>query len=295
MEKLTIFICICFLFLMQSCTSEQDDISSLESEQENSVSNMVVKYDGQIYETVIVEKGDSAVYLNKEYANLYNSEISKLNNLAAVLSYDDAGTAYLEYFNSEKEIKEQYDFIQSEQKECSTSSSQTRGGVIDTNLPGNTYPIIARAELYDDKNFKDTEAIFYAATAWTSVCDKLKNLGFNDKTSSIKLFNLMEPNKVYRMGYVTNWDPSHEIHWNDHPGNGLRPVLKCYEDSFYSGKVLYCIASPTGMTSHHTDNDLKKIGWNDKISSVSWCIVSNFNVFISQGGNAPEIPEHPDC
>lgn len=98
MKKLTMFIGICILFLMQSCTSEQNDILSLTNEQEYTISNMVVKYNGQIYETVIVEKGDSAVYLNKEYANLYNSKISKLNNLAAVLSYDDAGTAYLEIF-----------------------------------------------------------------------------------------------------------------------------------------------------------------------------------------------------
>lgn len=256
---------------------------------------MVVKFEGKIYDTGVVTRGDSVVYLNEEYAELYCTKISKLTNEAAILSYDESGTAYIEYFPSEKKLLEQYDFGQLEEKTESALDYNTRGGVINMMKPDNKYPVIAVAELYDDKNFEDTELIVYATTGWGNAIYRLKDLGFNDKTSSIRVFNKMHPQTVYSMGYVLSGEPSGELHWNDHSGSDLRPVLKGYEDTNYSGSVLYCIASPTGSPVDHIDNDLKRIGWNDKISAVAWSIIHDFSVFIGKDGKAPEIPEHPDC
>lgn len=59
----------------------------------------------------------------------------------------------------------------------------------------------------------------------------------------------------------------------------------------YDGKVLYCIAPQTGSTQEHFDNNLKNIGWNDKISSITWILVTDYRQFIDDNPDA----EHPDC
>ena len=63
-------------------------------------------------------------------------------------------------------------------------------------------------------------------------------------------------------------------------GSQLRTCLISFEDSEFKGKVLYCISggyapimSPASLDMYHEDWNLKKIGWNDKISSVAFRIV----------------------
>lgn len=53
----------------------------------------------------------------------------------------------------------------------------------------------------------------------------------------------------------------------------------------------YCIAPQTGSTQEHFDNNLKNIGWNDKISSITWILVTDYRQFIDDNPDA----EHPDC
>ena len=40
------------------------------------------------------------------------------------------------------------------------------------------------------------------------------------------------------------------------------------------------------------DNNLKTIGWNDRISSVGWKVIYDSSAFY---GDNPMIPAHPDC
>ena len=77
------------------------------------------------------------------------------------------------------------------------TSKASRGGVIDlypTNSGG--APVLAIAELYDDKDFKDTKLIAYETTTLSTAVPKLSSHGFNDKASSIKVFNNIDP-KIY--------------------------------------------------------------------------------------------------
>lgn len=177
-----------------------------------------------------------------------------------------------------------------ESKSEDLSIKESRGGTIDMYVQGKTSPILARAELYDDKNFEDTKFIVYAATDWYNTISELGKYGFNDKASSIKVINEMKPETYYAVTFsvVGNTIVQEKVY----RGSSLRPVLKCFHNSNYSGGVLYCVASPTGSTVDHTDNNLKTIGWNDRISSLIWLMVTDFSVF--QGEN-PEIPEHSDC
>jgi len=72
-------------------------------------------------------------------------------------------------------------------------------------------------------------------------------------------------------------------------------VLKCCKDAKFKGSTIYCISSPTGSSVAHTDNNLKKIKFNDKISSLCWLMIYDFSVFEDKDGNGPEIPAHGDC
>lgn len=93
---------------------------------------------------------------------------------------------------------------------------------------------------------------------------------FNDKTSSIRVFNFLQNEKLY-----APFDNNQPFY-----GKELRTCLISSEDSEFNGKVLYCISggfaginTPESLSMYHQDWDLKKIGWNDKISSVVFRIV----------------------
>lgn len=122
---------------MQSCSSEDAPEYMGVNDQDTANSKMVVRFDGKIYKTDVKEEGDSVSYLNKEYDELYHSKIATSPNIAAVLSSDEYGTTYVDYFSSEKELLEHYDFMQSENEY--ESHETTRGGVIDMMDPHNSY------------------------------------------------------------------------------------------------------------------------------------------------------------
>ncbi|MDE6191805.1 MAG: hypothetical protein K2G47_09335 [Muribaculum sp.] len=104
--------------------------------------------------------------------------------------------------------------------------------------------------------------------------------GFNDKTSSIRVFNFLDPNTYYKPHVVSSGIPS-TLPLPGYLGSRLRTCLISYEDSNYRGKVLYCIADYSSTadmskpeTATHQDRRLKNLGWNDKISSVVFRIVT---------------------
>lgn len=288
-RKILVLMWLCAMFAVQSCTSDQEPSFSEMQESDVTISHMVVKFEDHIYETDVMAQGDSITYLNEEFAEVYRSKIVTNPNIAAVTCTDSLGVNYLEYFSTEKELLDNYDFVQLENK-SENCSNISRSSVIDMLPPYNASPIIGHATLFDDKGFKDTELHVYAATDWGTAIGKLGNVGFNDKASSIKVGNLLNPEIYYTIkSYDLDKEETTQIKYR---GDRLRPVLKCFHNSNFSGAVLYCIPSPSGSTVVHEDNNLKNIGWNDRISSLGWVLISDFSLF--QGTN-PVIPTHPDC
>lgn len=290
MKHSILFLALCGTFVFQSCTSNEEILPPDSEMMRPVTAHLVVKYENRVYETDVVTVGDSVEYLDKEYAELYRTHIANAQDIAAVTSMDDTGNMYVEYFASEKKLQERYTFITVETIEDATPSGATRGGVIDMMRPNNASPILGVAELYDDRNFKDTELIVYAATDWANAIPRMLDLGFNDKCSSIKVFNRMNPRTYYTI--LSYPEGSNFPEQRSHLGSSLRPVLKCYENTGYKGKVIYCIAAPTGSSEVHMDYNLKNIGWNDKISALEWIIVYDLSQI---SGDNPLIPGHGKC
>lgn len=290
MKKIFILMGLCIMFTMQSCSSESEPMMEEPNEVNIEISHMVVKFGDKIYETDVKTVGDSVQYLNGDYAEVFDTEISKIKDGATLLYTDENGVSYVEYFHSEKELVEKYEFIEQDSLNTLYEFPVTRAKIIDIK-PSST-PIIAMAELYDDKYFDDTELIVYATTIEAATIQKLSDIGFNDKASSIKLYNKLNPYETYSMGHLYG---SNLIKYQSYLGSQLRPVLTCYHNSFYKGAVLYCISSPSGSQIVHSDSDLKTIGWNDRISSLKWKIVTDFSEFEKQGDEEPKIPRHDEC
>ncbi len=285
MKEILMLIGLCTLLAMQSCSSDQDPTFIESGDQVLEVSHMIIKFEGKTYETDVVETTDSTIYLNEEYAEVYRSKISKISDVAVILSKDEYGNNCAEYFLNEKKLLEKLDFIQLNDTSIIMAETATRSKVIDMR-PSNDYSVsLAVAELYDDRNFSDTKLISYATASWATAIPKLKDLGFNDKTSSIKVYNKMSPNTEYTITDGFNI-------LGIHRGSGIRPVLKSYKDTGYKGAVLYCIAPPTGSNAIHSDYNLKNIGWNDKISAIAWLMVYDSSLFT---GDNPVIPAHGGC
>lgn len=138
-------------------------------------------------------------------------------------------------------------------------------------------PEAGRAILFDDKRFRDRSVVLdidfdlYVKKVDLKLTDK-----FNDKTSSILIWNRMKPNYYYGPSYI----PSYSV-----LGKNLRTCLICFEDKYCQGKVLYCVAPHTGTedftnysTAGHKDWNLKDIGWGDKISSVIFRIITTEDI-----------------
>lgn len=142
-------------------------------------------------------------------------------------------------------------------------------------------PILGRAIMYDDKDYRDRSIVLDINESLMMTIPNLKDYaGFNDKTSSIRVFNFLDPNTYYKPHVVSSGTPS-TLPLPGYLGSRLRTCLISYEDSNYRGKVLYCIADYSSTadiskpeTATHQDRRLKNLGWNDKISSVVFRIVT---------------------
>lgn len=295
MRNLHYFITLCIVALtMQSCSSELEPEILTNKDSDTTISHMVVKFNDKIYDTDVVTIGDSVKYLNDTFAEIYYSKISNNPDIAVLMSSDDSNTTYIEYYTSERELLQNHNFLQLKGNSIEITNKMTRSDTIIVPHP-NVGSILGFAELFDDKKFHDTMLVTGVSTDWSNTVARLKEFGFNDKASSIKVYNKMDPNTTYEIKYLirnnikeTNYNP-----WNHKfEGGGVRPVLKSYHNSNYSGAVLYCIAPPTGSSDVHSDYNLKNIGWNDRISSLEWVLVYDFSLF---NGNNPEIPAHKAC
>lgn len=289
MKKIVTFMSLCIVFAMQSCSSDQEPQIPETQKPDASISHMVVKFEDKIYETDVMEIGDSVKYVNEDFAEVYRSKIANNPDIAVLVSNDESDTSYVEFYLSEKELLQNHKFLHLKGDPLDMTDKMTRSDTIYVPKPSHG-AILGFAELYDDKKYKDTMLVTGVATSWSHTVAKLKDFGFNDKTSSIKVYNKMNPNTQYTITYMEN--PNNTLYQHNFGGNGLRPVLKSYHNSNYSGAVLYCIAPQTGSSEIHSDYNLKNIGWNDRISSLEWMLVFDFSKF---NGENPEIPAHPDC
>ncbi|MDE6027665.1 MAG: hypothetical protein K2G23_06310 [Muribaculaceae bacterium] len=287
MNKFLLMLVLCMMAVVQSCSSDQEPMFPDTHLPDTELSHMIIQFEGKIYETDVLTIGDSVKYLNEEYDEIYRSKISKMKDIATLMREDEEGRSVVEYFSNEKNLLEKYTFIAPYSSQLDSREISTRSKEINM-WPANKtcHHILAVAELYDDRNFSDTKLISYATDQWATTIPKLKDLGFNDKTSSIKVENRMSVSTTYNL-YVG--PESYITDKHTYSGSHLRPVLKSYKDSNYSGAVLYCIGAPTGSSSIHRDYNLKNIGWNDKISAIAWMIVVDFI------DNDPSIPPHAGC
>ena len=209
-----------------------------------------------------LENGE-ITYLNEEFSDLYNNEISLIQNLATLAYKDDNGNDVVMYYSSaeELEVKNNITYFQSQSADA---APLTKG----TALAG-------RAILYDDTNYKDrTVVLDINSDTYTAIPHLKPSHSFNDKASSIRIFNLLNPSTHYKPSYADWLAPSTS-------GSNLRVCLIGFEDDSYRGKVLYCVAtySPSANpnipeTASHQDWKLANLGWNDKITSVRFRIIA---------------------
>ena len=291
MKILKLILCLGIIFLIQSCSNEIEPTPFENNHQTSSISKMLVKFENQIFETEVKTTGDSVEYLNKEFDRFYQSNIATNPNIATLLCTDDAGITHVEYFKSESELLGKYQFLQGDSILDNLNSNNTRSGIIDLYPSNNQDPILAKAELYEHADFKGTALFLYSTTSWANAIGNFKEYGVNDKTSSIRVFNYMNPNAYYTIKVIGYPDRDY-LNPHTHKGSELRPVFRFYKDAYQEGSVLYCIASPSGSSVTHQDFNLKGIKWNDKISSSGVSLVFDFSVFY---GDNPEIPDHKPC
>ena len=243
---------------------ESTDDSALKSECE-----LIVKYAGKTYFTGVAFQNDSTIYLNKEYATLYENEISKNKKLAILFHEDDLGRDVVEYYESPEVLEKENNISYMENQKCVELKEEellesTRGSNTVHYVPF-AGTALGRAQLWDDKDYSDRSVVLQCSETHYQSIPSLKAFAdFNDKTSSIKVWNYMNLYQEYSpynnsiFGII---------------GAALRTCLISYEDINFQGSVLYCISNATGNPNPHEDRRLKSIGWNDKISSVVFTII----------------------
>lgn len=229
--------------------------------------SLIIKFEGKTYNVPCALENDSLIYLDDDFNTLYKERISQISELAALSYKDEQGNNVLEYYHSDKELEKENGIFNFNDKIVEHSVQTKSSGAMPE-------PKAGRAILYDDVNFKDRKVVIDIDydTQW-SIPNLKESDNFNDKTSAIRIFNLLEPNSWYRPSYAV---PGYSV-----KGSNLRTCLIGYEDSGFKGKRLYCVASYADgqditrpSTASHQDNSLKSLGWNDKISSVSFRIIT---------------------
>lgn len=268
------FICKIFLIFiafiaMSSCTNDVSSSDFSTQEETSETTELIVSYKGKSYFTKVAFQGDSVIYLNEEFADIYQNEISKIDGLATLMHEDAFGRDVIEYYSNAKELEETagIDTIPG-QKEIplSVNPSDTRS-VTDFPITGT---VVGMAQLWDDKDYKDNSVVIRCTlNEFQCVNNMKKAAGFNDKASAIKVWNYLNPNTYYK-GYYLLANSTQLVQLY---GSDLRICLISYADSDFKGKVLYCVSNPSGDSNPHQDRRLKSIGWNDKISSAKCRVV----------------------
>ena len=263
--KRKFFFAIALLFVSTACSVDSPEIDGSMSQTEPEFFNLTVMFDGNTYSVPCMFENDSITYLDENFKKIYYERINSQKNLAALAYKLDNGEYVVDYYKNQSELEQENGFSRYNQNE--KPLSETRNGMSDP-VSSST---IGRAILYDDKNFADREVVLDIDAKSQFLIPNLKVYAkFNDKTSSIRVFNFLKEETLY-----APFDNGGVF-----KGEQLRTCLISYEDSGFNGKVIYCISKdsapigpPIALEAYHQDYDLKKIGWNDKISSVVFRIV----------------------
>lgn len=267
------------LGLFYSCSEDDSVLSEQDTTEVQEIFEQTIKFEGEVHRVRCTMQNDSLVYLDKDFETLYKDRISQIPELTTLVYKDENGANIIEYYSSEKELLEKkglsYFNIEIVQV------NNTRGAE-------EVLPTAGRAILYDDTNYKDRTVTLNADyDRFPSIANLKAYAGFNDKTSAIRVFNFLNPNTYYR--------PSYASLSSSVKGSELRTCLIGYEDSNFQGKKLFCIADYSSSqninlpeTASHQDYKLGNIGWNDKISSCVFRIITVGN--INDGVYTPHNP-----
>lgn len=241
-----------------SCSNEEDVINSTSVK---SVEHFTLhaKYKGKKYTVPCVIENDTVIkFLDVEFNELYQNEIALLPDLAILANNSE----YVEFYSNSKELLEENNLRILDLNGSNGNNSLTKA----------TGDLAGRAIIWDDNNYSDrslTIDINYDLQ-WT--WPHLKTTyGFNDKTSSIKVWNFIPNDAIVP-------DPLNSSIL--HKGSNLRTVFIGYENDSFVGRALYCVASNSAV---HADPNLKYIpcgsgDWNDRITSAVFRIAL-YNVF----------------
>lgn len=244
-----------------SCSKNEEIYDSRKSNS-TELFNLIIKYNNNQYNVQCTTQADSLMFLDKTFNELYKSKLENNPKLATLLYETEDGTSVVEYFDSAEELEQTKGlaFVNNEQSRA-----------VSDPISSNT---IGRAILYDDTNFSDTDVTLDITPTTYYEIPNLKDYArFNDKTSSIRVFNFLNPS--------SNYSPA-PYGVGAMSGSALRTCLISFEDTDFDGKVLYCISKTYQAISYavnwdvayHQDYNLKRVGWNDKISSVVFRIVT---------------------
>ncbi len=259
-----------------ACSNDEDVAPNQVSNPgiQEEMSELIVKYDGKVYKTKVAYRGDSTIYLNEEYADLYANEISKKENLAVLAYRNENDEKVVEYYPSAQDLEEEIGLVKlGDEMTPNINNKTTRGSSVkEFHVPDGI--VTGKAQLWDDKDFGDNSVLVDCSDKFFSTISNLKKAaGFNDKASSIRVWNLMSRSKIYEPTYNSTMPPTEGFN-GAMRGEKLRICLFGYHNTGFSGSILYCLSKPTGDPGVHEDANLKDIGWNDRISSLALRTVS---------------------
>lgn len=254
-----------------SCSND-DDLGTIDKPYTDSSSNepftLIAEYKDKQYTLRCTMQNDSLVFLDEDFSKLYNEEIMLLPDLARLVFKDSEGADVIKFYanSQELETKNGISYFNDEALYIDTDEAE-----ISTKLAG---PLVGRCILYDDTNFKDRTVTFEIDQHTFPRVSHLKPYaGFNDKTSAIRVYNFLNPNEYYRPFYA-------EIN-SSVRGSSLRTCFIGHEHDNFRGKKLYCVAESSftqgpvlPQNNHHEDYKLKRLGWNDKITSTEFRIIT---------------------
>lgn len=238
-----------------SCSNEDDPKQTPESTL-SPTEFLNISYNGKEYlnvPTAYDENGDF-VFLDEDFSKIYEAELKELPTLSINLIND----TNIEMF-------------------CSLESNLTKHGIDYSKVPNEFSPAtrtitsseqnyIGTVDLYDDKKFKDRLLPFGISEAIHPVNEpNLKTYGFNDKCSSLKLWNHLpkDASKILNLG-------SYSLSYAE-----ATLVFIGYDDHDYSDRTYTALADASELKEYR---ELKN--FNDKMSSCK--------LFFSKRGNLTE-------
>ena len=253
MKKVYLTLMVSALFLgIISCNSDVDEQAEINTDQADFI--LSATYKGIQYE--VPGKYDEAgnpVYLNKQFNDLFLSELSRNSNLATVVLGDNT----VEYYES---IHELFDNNNLNIIELQSDTDLSDNNITTRATGGQSGRVIVN----DDTNYKDRDLTFdIGYVDWWAIPQLRDFHGFNDKISSIRIWSYINPGATIVDAYG-----------NRYSGSDLRVTFVGYEHDNYRGKVLLCLCPPN---SSHMDPKLKSLGWNDKITALRVLITSMNN------------------